>query len=606
MSEASSLPDRSEVNELDTWDLTPLFANTALWETEFRVAEARLEKLAAFEGQLSSSSQTFFDALEEIFSQRRNLEKLYVYAHLLSDTDTTNDTSRVLLSRAQNLYARYAAASSYLIPEILSLESERLESFLKDSKFNPYRRSIDEVLRYRAHTLSKSEEKIIALGSEVFSSFRDIFGQLNNADLDFGVLELDGNRVPLTHSSLLTFLRNRNRSIREKAFMQYYSRYEATQHSLSAIYAGSIKRDVYLARIRSHPSALEAALYSDNIPPTVYESLVQAVRNNIDSHYDYLALRKEILGLERLELFDTYVPLGSEISMEHTYEESCSVLREALKPLGEEYVEVLYSGLTEKRWVDRFENKGKRSGAYSSGCFDSPPYILMNYKKSEIRDLYTLAHEAGHSMHSLFSRRHQPYPDSSYTIFVAEVASTCNEILLTDYLLKQHKDNSSLVAYLINQELDNLRGTLFSQVLYAEFEKIVHERAEKNEALSLNFFKEAYSELLRFYYGETTNIPDIAGLGGLRIPHFYSNFYVYKYATGISAAIALGEQILSGDGLALERYLRFLHAGSTKYSIELLQDAGVDLLRPQPVIAAIERFRRLTSQLRDITRSASL
>ena len=467
-----------------------------------------------------------------------------------------------------------------------------MEPSLQDLK-----RMVLEIVRYRPHTLSKAEENLLALGSEVFGVSSKTFSQLNNADLKFGTVHVDGEEKSLTHGTFSLLLKNPNREVRKQTFEQYYKVFEDHKNTIAATLTGSIKGDVYLSQVKKHTSARERALFADNVELSVYDNLIETVSSNLTGLHKYYELRKRVLKLEEQRIYDTYVPLIPNVQKSHPYPLACQYVLDSLRPLGSDYVDVLRRGLTSERWVDVYENQGKRSGAYSSGCYDSAPYILMNYKEDSLNDIFTLTHEAGHSMHSFFSCKHQPYQDHGYTIFVAEVASTFNEQLLVKHLRELYQGDKAMLAFLINQQIDDIKSTLYRQTMFAEFEKIVHEIAESNQALNIDVYKEVYGKLLKKYFGPAVTIEDIDHLECLRIPHFYSAFYVYKYATGISAAISLSEQVLTGSDTERMRYLNFLQSGGSKYPLDLLKDAGVDMNSPQVVATALKKFDALVNEL---------
>lgn len=589
--------ERTELENRHVWDLTSLYANEKTWEQEFLVAEGEISKISSFKDQLSKSAATLAEAFTCYFSTLRKLEKLYAFAHLKSDEDTSNTFDLARQDQILNLFTRFSALSSFISPELISIDPDLLEKFYEEKILATYRRNIREIVRYKPHTLSKKEEEIIALGSEVFSSFQKIFSQLNNADLEFGTLTVDGKVETLSHGSYSLFLKNKKRELREKAFLQYYKVYENHKNMLSANYTSSIKKNSYLAKVKNHSSALEKALFSDNVSTDVYQNLIKTVSENLAPLQHYYELRKKALKLNEQRIFDSYVSLVDSCEVKNTYEEAVKLVVASLSPLGGEYCEILNKGLTTERWVDVFETKGKRSGAYSSGCYDSFPYILLNYQEEDLHSVYTLTHEAGHSMHSYYSRKNQSFQDHDYTIFVAEVASTFNEQLLSKFLNEKYVDDKKMRFYLINQQIDDIKSTLFRQTMFAEFEMLVHQAAEENKSLTLDLYRKIYADLLRKYFGKSVEIDELDSLECFRIPHFYSAFYVYKYATGLSAAIALAEQVVSGGETDRQRYLNFLKSGGSKHPLELLKDAGVDMASPLPIEKAVGVFGKLVCEL---------
>ncbi len=591
-----SLKSRSEVSKFDTWNLDVMFKSETEWEQKVTEITELTKKFGRFKGTLHKSSQIFREAIEEYLKVNRLLEMVYNYAHLRADEDTGNAHHQGLLQRSLGLYAEMSTATSFIRPEILSITTERLNEILKDPTLKPYLRMIDEIARYKPHTLNDSEERLLALGTEVFMGPQGIFSQLNNADFNFGTVKEDGLDKPLTHSSYSLFLRNPDRSVREEAFKKHYKVYGEHKNSLAAILASSVRGDVFMARARKYPSALEMSLFPDRVDVAVYNNLLKTVSSNAAVLARYYKLKAKILKLNKLESYDTFVSPVADVKFNHTYEQAADLIVDALTPLGPEYCSILKQGFIDDRWVDRYENKGKRSGAYSSGCYDSPPYMLMNFKEDSIEDVFTLAHEAGHSMHSYFSRKNQPYQDADYPIITAEVASTFNEQLLFDHLYKKISDPQQRL-FLINQHLDEINGTLFRQVMYADFEKEAHAKVESGEPLTVETFSSLWSGVLSKYYGDGVNITPGSELGCFRIPHFYSAFYVYKYSTGISAAIMLADKVLRGETGATEKYLGFLRSGGSKPPLETLKLAGVDLSSPEPIERAIKEFSKLLDEL---------
>ncbi len=592
--------NRSEVAVGDTWDLSALYPDPNSWNTDFASLEKDIPKAKEFVGKLGTSAQVLVQAIELQLSQNRLLERLYVFAHLRNDEDTTNSTHLGIYDRASSLASRFSEAWSYFTPELLSLPDERLAELISSPEAKPYERMLQEITRYKPHTLSTSEELLLAGASEVFSAAERAFSQLNNADLSFGNLEVEGKEQALTHGSYVLFLKNQDRTVREAAFERYYSVFNSHRHTIASTLASSIKRDIFVARTRNHKSALERSLFADNVAPTVYNNLISTVHASLAPLHQYYETRKDLLSLPELRIYDTYLPLVADVETDIPYEEAAELIVEALAPLGEQYQQTLRKGFFEARWVDRYENKGKRSGAYSSGCYDSPPYMLMNYKQKSLNDVFTLAHEAGHSMHTFYSSKHQPYQDSGYTIFVAEVASTFNEQLLLERLRTKFKGNPKMEAFLVNHQIDEIKSTLYRQTMFAEFERETHAAAERHEPLTGDVFRAQYRDLLQRYFGKAVTLGELDDLECFRIPHFYHAFYVYKYATGISAAIALARMVLEGGEHERKQYLTFLQSGGSKFPLELLKDAGVDLTTPEPISSALSLFATRVEELNKI------
>ena len=591
------IPHRKDVPDRHRWDLTPLFATDTAWEEEFAATEARMADYEQFRGRMGDSVQSLQAAVDFHLALTRRLERLYTYAHLRSDEDKSNQQTLGLYQKAVNLTTRASELSSFITPEIQAIPDEVMGSFLSHRSLNPVRFYLEKMLRYKPHTRSESEEQILAMSGEVGQTASQIFGQLDNVDMSFGtVVEEDGSEVELSHGNFMTFLIRPDREIRKQAFFRYYRAYEALKHTLAAMLGCSTKKDYFYARVRNFSNTRMAGLFADDVPETLYDNLITTVRDNLGPLFKYFRFRKKALGLDKLHFYDTYVPIVGGVEFRMPYEEAVEVATRALAPLGTEYTDILSEGLT-GGWVDRFENRGKRSGAYSSGCYDSPPYILLNYEENNLNSLYTLFHEAGHSMHSYFANRHQPYVDHQYTIFVAEVASTFNENLLSRYLMKYYAADARMKAFILNREIDNIRATFYRQTMFADFENRTHQLVEQNEPLTLERITSVYRELLQTYFGDTLTIDPELELECLRIPHFYSAFYVYKYATGISAAIALAEKLSGGGDADLQAYLDFLKLGGSKFPLEELRLAGVDMRTPEPVEMTVRYFDRLLDRL---------
>jgi oligoendopeptidase F len=595
-----AVPVRAEVKTEDRWDLTPMFPVPEKWASELERVSSSIGIAADYQGKLGESADKLAAAVSSFLNTQRELEKLYVYAHLESDADLGNSTNLGRLDQIRNLYTRFSALWSFFEPELLALEEKRIAELIADPKLAQYRRMLNEIIRYKPHTLTAEGEGLLALGGEVFGTSGNIFSQLNNVDLRFEPIKVDGVETALSHGTYSVLLKKADRCVREAAFNSYYTEYDQHKHTISASLSGSIKRDIFLAQAKRFPSALARSLFSDNVPESVYNNLIDTVSANLEPLHRYYKLRSQVLKLSNAKTFDTYVPLVSSVSVKHSYEEASELVLESLRPLGEEYTNTLRRGLLAERWADRYENKGKRSGAYSSGCYDSFPYMLLNYKEDELNHVFTLTHEAGHSMHTYFSNRNQPYQDHGYTIFVAEVASTFNEQLLNRSLMARHKGDREMLAYLVNHEIDEIKGTLYRQTMFAEFEKLTHARGESHQPLTLDYYREIYRGLLSKFFGPAIELSAYDELEFLRIPHFYSAFYVYKYATGISAAVALSQMVLNGGAAERERYLGFLKSGGSDYPLEILKRAGVDMTSPQPIETTLKRFSKLVDELEEL------
>lgn len=596
------LPKRSEVDPAHTWDLAPLYATDEAWKAEFSTWEQRIGEYAAYQGTLGQSAARLAEFFTFDLELDRSADRLGTYAFLRMAEDVTNTAYQEATSRIRNASSRAAQAASFVRPEIMAIPDEAMQQYLADPVLAPYKLLLERILRYKPHTLSQNEERLLAMGSEVASTASIVFGQLNDSELKFGEVDAgDGERVELSHATFSALLHSPNRAVRQATFHQYYGVYSGFKNTIAATLNGSIQRDLYAARARNFPSSLEAALFDDKMPTTVYDSLISAVHEHLPHLHRYYEVRRQAMQLEAIHMYDTYVPILSDLEQRHTWDEAVEKVIAAIAPLGPEYCEVLAKGLR-GRWCDRYENKGKRSGAFSSGCFDSEPYILMNYREEVLDHVFTLAHEAGHSMHTYYSKTYQPYQYHSYGIFVAEVASTFNEQLLSQYLQSQATTNREK-AFLVNRELDAIRGTLFRQTMFAEFEKITHALAEAHEPLTCERFQSEYHKLLERYFGPEFVLDAELDLECFRIPHFYRAFYVYKYATGISAAIALVDRVTNGGPAELNDYLGFLKGGCSKYPLDLLRGAGVDLETPSPVRTALARFGTLVSELERLLQS---
>ena len=599
MSKVKQLPARNKVKEADTWDLASLFPDDAAWEKAFKSWERSLGSYAKFKGTLKSGPKALAECLKFDLKFDRAAERLGIYAMLKTTEDTADSDYQGMKARYVGVASRAAQAASYLRPEILAIPAKRMKEYLASKELKAYRLLLERLVRHKPHTLGEKEETLLAMQTEMAQVAEQTFNQLNNADLKFGNINVGkGETIELSHGSFSKCLNSPKRSVREKAFRQYYAEYADHAHTLAATFSGSIQRDVYYARARDFPSAREAALFGDNVPVSVYDNLIESVHRNLPALYRYYDVRKRAMKLDEIHQYDTYVPIISELESRHTWAQATSAILKALEPLGSEYCGVLEKGL-KGRWCDRYENKGKQSGAFSCGSFDADPFILMNYQPDVLNHVFTLAHEAGHSMHSHYSAKNQPYQYYNYTIFVAEVASTFNEQLLADYLMSK-AGSAKERAYYINRELDDMRGTILRQTMFAEFEKIAHELTEANEPLTLDRLKSEYRKLLDLYFGPDFTLDDELDLECLRIPHFYRAFYVYKYATGMSAAIALADRVTKGGEKELGDYLGFLSGGCSKFPLELLRDAGVDMEQPEPVDTALARFAQLVDELDEL------
>jgi oligoendopeptidase F len=599
MTTARQIPTRSEIPEADTWDLTHLFETEEEYRRSFSDLKESYPKIAEFKGHLGESAERLLSCLEYDNRLEQIAERLGHYSSLKNAEDSSDDKNLSRRAELTNLLTKVREASSYIHPEIQAIPDDRFQGFLDDPKLGDWKISLFRLRRYKPHTLSESEERLLTLGAPAIRGHSDTFSQLTNVDMKFGVLTTkDGQEVALSQSTYSSFLHKPDRDLRRRAFHQFYQEFEDHKFSLASALASSVRADVFSAKIRNYSSARHASLFGDNIPIAVYDNLIATVRKNLPVLHEYYDLRRELLKLEDIHQYDTFVPLFQEIQADVDFEEAINLVVQALYPLGAEYVETLQNGL-KSRWVDRYETKGKRSGAFSSSSYGNPPYILMNYKRDVFSDVFTLAHEAGHSMHSWFAQKHQLFQDYDYPIFLAEVASTFNEELLTHHLLERAQD-PAMRAHLIDRQIEDIRQVLFRQTMFAEFEKQVHEIEESGGPLTLNVFCKSYRELLEAYFGPRFSIDDELSIECLRIPHFYSAFYVYKYATGISAAISLADQVLKGGAEAVDAYLGFLKSGGAQFPIDTLRTAGVDMQSPDPIEKAMNLFQTRISQLREL------
>ncbi|MGE8079507.1 oligoendopeptidase F [Peribacillus loiseleuriae] len=594
-----ALPARSEVAVEDTWGLEDIYATEEDWENAFQAVKEDLLKADAYKGTLGESAENLFAVLQYQNQVWEKLGKAYTYSHMRYDQDTTNSFYQGMDSRIKSLVAQASSALSYIVPEILSIEESKISEFLNEKEeLTLYAHALEQINLQRPHILSAEKEALLAQASEIFDASSNTFGMLNNADLVFPTIkDENGEEVEITHGRYIRFLESEDRRVREDAFKGVYETYGKFRNTFASTLAGQVKSDNFNASTHNYESARHAALSDNNIPETVYDNLVQTVNENLHLIHRYIDLRKKVLGLDELHMYDLFTPLVKEVKMDVKYDEAKEYILKGLAPLGEDYLNVLKEGF-ENRWVDIHENKGKRSGAYSSGAYGTNPYILMNWQDN-VNNLFTLAHEFGHSVHSYYTRKHQPYPYGNYSIFVAEVASTCNENLLNDYLLDTIEDKKKRI-FLLNHQLEGFRGTLFRQTMFAEFEHTIHKKAQNGEALTAEVLTQEYYELNKKYFGPNIIIDEEIGLEWARIPHFYYNYYVYQYATGISAATALSKQILEEGGPAVERYLEFLKSGSSDYPIEVLKKAGVDMTKAEPIREALKVFEEKLTELESL------
>jgi oligoendopeptidase F len=586
------------VLEMDRWNLEDIYQNQDEWEKDFGKVEMLLSEAGGFQGRLGECADSFFGTLHLSAQIQELIVKVHSYARMKLDENNANPLAQALFGRAAALLTRVETALSFITPEILSLPEGTVSNFRHDSRFALYSHYLDDVFRQKPHTLTGIEEHLVARTGEITRTPDDFFKMLNNADLTFPKIRDDqGNAVEVTKGNFIKLMQNRNRRVRYEAFQALYGTYQKLENTFASALNAAIKRDIFYASVHRHQSARSAALFADHIPSAVYDSLVQTVRSNLGEMHRYMKLRKKILGLDQLHMYDIYVPLAENVKWVIPFPEAVAMLKNGVTVMGDSYLKILSRGL-DSRWVDLDERKGKTGGAYCDSIYGVHPFLLLNYQNN-LDSAFTLAHEMGHALHFYYSSQEQPFIYSHPAIFTAEVASTVHESLLMEHLLQttSDRDERDKKIYLLNYYLEIFRGTLFRQTMFAEFEKIIHEKAENGEALTSYFLKEAYHELNTAYHGEGMVVDAEIDMEWARIPHFYDAFYVYKYATGLSAAVSLVQQILTKGTPAVERYLSFLNKGGSDYPLNLLQEAGVDMASPHPVQDAINRFSGLLDEL---------
>lgn len=600
MSEAVKLPERSEQRTEDTWKLEDLYETDAAWEESLKSIKEKLPILAGFQGRLAESSPVLLSALKEKNRIEEQAERIYVYANQRLHEDTRRSVYQDFSARADKLMVELESASAFFAPEILAIPEETLREFFKEeSGLKEYRQMISDLLRQKEHILSHQMEELLSQTGEFSNAADDVFSMFNNADVRFGtILDENGKETELTHGRYGKLMESRDRRVRKDAFEAYYRPYMGFENTLAALYQANAKKDSFYAKARRYGSAREASMSDSNIPVSVYDSLIEAVHAALPVFHRYVALRKKLLGVEELHMYDVYAPLVDDEEQKISFEQAKEMVKEGLQPLGEEYIGLLEKGFRE-RWIDIYENQGKRSGAYSWGAYGVHPYVLLNYNES-LDHVFTLAHEMGHALHSYYSDHNQTYVNAGYRLFVAEVASTCNEALLIQDLLKKTDDRKKK-AYLVNYFLEQFKGTVFRQTMFAEFEKLTHEMADRGESLNVEVLKSVYRKLNEQYFGPDMVIDPQIDMEWARIPHFYNSFYVYQYSTGFSAAMALSRRILSQGERAVEDYKKFLSGGCSTYPIELLKTAGVDMEKPEPVKEALDVFEEFVKQMEELT-----
>ncbi|HGF7126163.1 MULTISPECIES: oligoendopeptidase F [Enterococcus] len=597
--EVKQLPKREELPENLTWDLTKIFSSDQEFDEKYLELSEKLKKSEKYKGTLDQGASQFLDAIEFVLSVYRQTEIIYVYAHLKNDQDTGNTEYQALYARASSLFSKVSEAVSWFEPEILQLSDERIWQYFKEEpKLEVYRHYIQQIVDNRAHVLSADQESLLAGAGEIFEASSDTFAVLNNADLVFPTIEGEnGEKVQLSHGVYGQLLESTDRSVREAAFKGLYSVYEQFRNTFASTLSTHIKGHNFKAKVRNYSSAREASLSNNHIPESVYDTLVAVVNKHLPLLHRYMELRKRLLEVEKLHMYDLYTPVLGEAPITFTYEEAKEKALEALKPMGEEYMTIVEKAFSE-RWIDVVENKGKRSGAYSSGSYDTNPYILLNWHDT-LDQLFTLVHEMGHSVHSYFTRSNQPYVYGDYSIFLAEIASTTNENILTEYLLETEKD-PRVRAYVLNHYLDGFKGTVFRQTQFAEFEHFMHTKDEKGVPLTSEYLSDSYGKLNAKYYGPAVEEDPEIKFEWSRIPHFYYNYYVFQYSTGFSAASALAKRILSQEPDALENYLAYLKAGNSDYPVEVMKKAGVDMTQAAYIEDAMSMFEQRLNELEEL------
>ena len=587
--------ERSTIENKFKWTIDEMYPNEESIEKDIQKVKELIEEVKKYKGILADSEENLFKALNISEETSRILQNLYVYTHMKSHEDTRINKNQGNATKTDMLSTELSMATSYMVPEIIAMDSEKLENYLKTEKLSHYKKYVDDILRLKPHTLNEREEELLAAVADLSGVPENVYDMLSFADLQFPEIEDEnGEKVRVTHSNFSLFLKSKDARVRKDAFEAMYGVYGQYKNTFASTLYGGIKSEIFYAKTRKYESALQGSLFQDNVSVDVYNNLIDAVHENLDTLNDYIDLKKKFLGLDKINMYDLYVPLTENFDMEIPYEKAQEIILEALKPLGEEYLENVKKAFAEG-WIDVYGNEGKQGGAYSWGSYDSKSYILMSYK-DDLNSLFTLIHEMGHSMHSFYSKNNQPYLYSGYKIFVAEVASTLNELLLINYLLKNAKSKEERV-YLLNYYLEQFRTTVYRQTMFAEFEKICHGKVEEGEPLTAEDFNNIYYDLNKKYYVESCEVNEEIALEWARIPHFYSNFYVYKYATGFSAASALSKQILEEGESAVSRYKEFLKSGGSEFPLDQLRKAGIDMEKKESVDEALHVFKDLVKQL---------
>lgn len=587
--------DRSKIDDKFKWQLDKMYSSKENIEKDIKIVKEYINEVKKYKGKLSDNRESFLNALSVYENANRLVQNLYVYTHMKQHEDTRINSYQGDASRTEMLSSELSMATSYIVPEIIAMDEKVLNGFLEDEKASFYKKFIDEILRDKPHTLSEREEELLAATSELTLVPENVYDMLAYADMEFPEIEDEnGEKVRISHSNYSLYIKSKDKRVRKDAFEAEFNTYGTYKNTFASTLYGAIKSEIFYAKVRNHNSAIEASLFEDDINVEVYENLIASMDESLPVLNKYIELKKKFLELDEIHMYDLYVPLTDKYDIKIPYEEAQDIILKALAPLGEDYLNVIKKAFSEG-WIDVYENEGKKGGAYSWGSYDSHPYILMSYK-DDLNSLFTLIHELGHSVHSYYSKSTQPYIYSSYRIFVAEVASTLNELLLINYLLEK-SDSKEEKIYLLNYYLEQFRTTVYRQTMFAEFEKVTHAKIEAEEPLTAEEFTNIYFELNEKYYGKSAVVDELIGIEWARIPHFYSNFYVYKYATGFSAASALSKQILTGEESAKERYLNFLKSGGSDYPLNQLRGAGVDMEKKESIEEAINVFKKLVDDL---------
>jgi oligoendopeptidase F len=596
---AASIPKRNEIPEEYKWKLEDIYASNDLWEKDFSEVKSLATKMISFKDSIGASSDSLLKCLDANAEMNRLFEKVNVYAHMRSHEDSANGYYQGLADRTESLAVGVSSASSFIVPEILSISDDRLNAFIKENvKLAFYKKYLDEIIRAKAHVLNAGEEHIMAMSGEMANAAGSIYSMLNNADIKFPTIKDEkGNEIEITKGRFIQLMENTDRRVRKDAFDAFYTTYKKQRNTLAALLNSQVKANIFNAKVRKYGSARESYLFPDNVPESVYDNLIGTMHDNMHLMHRYMKLRKEMMGIDELHMYDVYTTMVKEAKMDITYKEAVDTVKKGVAVLGEKYSKDLERGLN-SGWIDVFENEGKRSGAYSWGCYDSHPYVLLNHTDT-VNNMFTLAHEMGHALHSFYSDANQPYIYAQYKIFVAEVASTLNEALLMHYMLKNTTDKTKKM-YLLNYYMEQFRTTVYRQTMFAEFEKIIHSKVESGESLTADVLCQIYHDLNVLYYGPEMIVDELLDMEWSRIPHFYSSFYVYKYATGFSAATAIAHKIINEGQSAIDKYLEFLKSGGSDYPIELLKIAGVDMTTPEPINNALLVFEDLLKQMEEL------